>query len=229
MEINIYFVKMVTKFVCEYNGKNFCGFQRQKNLRTVQLVLEEALSKYFGERIKIVGSGRTDTGVHAKGQVCSFIKEVKDLYKLNTAINAFLPTDVSVRDFEAMPDDFHAQFSAKAKTYVYKCYVSKFRSALRDDTHLQLYTMPDINKAKAAAKKFVGTMDFKKYTTDKTDSKGFVRTIYSFDINTSGDEIHLVVKGSGFMRNMVRILCGAVLGLDKTLPAHALYLDNVEY
>jgi len=232
---------MVIKFTCEYNGKDFHGFQRQttpslratpsnskgSSLRTVQKVLEEALSKYFGEQIKIVASGRTDTGVHAMGQVCSFVKEVKDVYKLCTAINAFLPLDVSVRDFEIMPDGFHAQLSAKAKTYIYKCYVSRHRSALRDGTHLQLYTMPDINKM--TLKQFVGTRNFKEYTTDKTDSKDFVRTIHSFDIKQIDDEIHLVIKGSGFMRNMVRILCGAVLGMNKTLPAHGLILDSVEY
>jgi len=221
---------MVIKFICEYNGKDFHGFQKQGSLRTVQGLLEDALSKYYGENIRIVASGRTDTGVHARGQVCSFrVEKAGDMYKLCAAINAFLPVDVSVRDFEIMPDDFHAQFSAKLKTYIYKCYVSRFRSALRDNTHLQLFTTPDIDKIKAAASKFVGTHNFKEYTTDKVDSKDFIRTIYSFDVKTSGDEIHLVIKGSGFMRNMVRILCGAVLGLNKTLPAHALYLDSVEY
>ena len=248
---------MVIKFICEYNGKGFHGFQRQGSLRTVQSVLEEALSKYFGERIKIVASGRTDTGVHAMGQVCSFWiassgashPPRNDMYKVCAAINAFLPLDVSVRDFEVMPDDFHAQFSAKSKTYIYKCYVSKFRSALRDGTHLQLYSMPDIEKMKAAAKGFVGTRSFKEYTTDKVDSRDFVRTIYCFDVihnqtprQPNGchpsilegnyfldDEIHLIINGSGFMRNMVRILCGAVLGMGKTLPAHGLVLESVQY
>jgi len=222
---------MVIKFICEYNGKDFHGFQRQKDLRTVQKVLEEALSKYFGEAIKIVASGRTDTGVHARGQVVSFrvTREISGTHQLCNAINAFLPLDVSVRDFEIRHDDFHAQFSAKAKTYIYKCYISKFRSALRDETHMQLYTAPDIDKMKEVAKKFIGTQNFKEYTTDKTDSKDFIRTIYSFDIKQVGDEVHLIIKGSGFMKKMVRILCGVVLGIIKTLPAHGLVLDSVEY
>jgi len=144
-------------------------------------------------------------------------------------MNAFLPEDVSVRDFEVMPDSFHAQFSAKAKTYVYKCYVSKFRSALRDGTHMQLFSMPDINMARARAKEFIGTHNFREYTTDKTDSKDFIRTIYSFDVLQEGDEIHFVIKGSGFMKKMVRILCGAVLGINQTLPAQGLCLKSVEY
>lgn len=233
---------MVIKFVCEYNGKDFHGFQRQKNLRTVQSVLEEALSKYFGENIKIIGSGRTDAGVHACGQVCSFqIKHSsivqKDMFKITTAINAFLPIDISVREFQPMNDDFHAQFSAKSKTYVYKCYISQHRSPLRANTHMQLYKLPDINKMVAAANAFVGTQKFKEFTTDKTDSKDFIRTIYSFEIKHEADEILFIVQGKGFMRNMVRILCGRVLdiGFDITqqkirnLPAHGLVLQSVQY
>jgi len=242
---------MVLKFVCEYNGKDFHGFQAQGKLRTVQGVLQDALTKYFGEQIKIVGSGRTDAGVHARGQVVSFRAPrpcalwvgISGTHKVCTAINAFLPPDVSVRDFEIKPDTFHAQFSAKSKTYIYRCYVSQHRSPLRDATHLQLYKWPDIDKMKAIAKNFIGTQNFAEYTTDKTDSKDFVRTIFNFDVicgagNSAGldcfvprndDELWLVVRGSGFMRNMVRIMCGKVLGANKTLPAHGLILDCVEY
>lgn len=234
---------MVVKFTCEYNGKNFHGFQRQKNLRTVQSILEEALSKFFGELIKIAGSGRTDAGVHARGQVCSFqIKAIntnpKDIFKLNTAINAFLPSDVSVRGFEIMNDDFHAQFNAKSKTYIYRCYVSQHRSALRMHNYLQLYQMPDIDKMIDAVKTFIGTQSFKEFTTDKKDSKDFIRTIYSFEIKQEpNNELHFVIKGNGFMRNMVRLLCGRVLDVGlgiaapkpRTLPAHGLLLDSVEY
>ena len=228
---------MIIKFTCEYNGKDFCGFQRQKNLRTVQQVLEDALSKYFGEQVKIAGSGRTDTGVHAKGQTCSFRVGIassrhaprNDMYKVCSAINAFLPADVSVRDFEIATDDFHAQFSAKAKTYIYKCYVRPHRSALRDGTHLRLNKLPDMDAVRARAAEFVGTKSFEKYTTDKSDGKGFVRTIFSFDVKVFSDEIWFVVRGDGFLRKMVRILCGAVLGVGKTLPAHGLTLESVEY
>jgi len=230
---------MVIKFACEYNGKGFHGFQRQKNLRTVQSVLEEALSKYFGECIKVAGSGRTDAGVHARGQVCSFSIENIDanMFKINTAINAFLPEDVSAQDFEIMNDDFHAQFSAKAKTYIYKCYINQHRSALRTDTHMQIYKLPDIDKMTQAANAFIGTHCFKEFTTDKKDSKDFIRTIHSFNIKQEDDEIWFIVRGSGFMRNMVRILCGRVLDLGngvktqkmQTLPAHGLVLESVEY
>lgn len=241
---------MVIRFTCEYSGKNFHGFQRQRaGLRSVQAVLEEALSKYFGGNITIAGSGRTDAGVHARGQVVSFkapyipqnakkTPDTPNMYKLCASINAFLPKDVSVRDFEIKPDDFHAQFSAKAKTYLYKCYVSKHRSALRDETHLHVYDMPDLNKMLIAIQELTGTRSFKEFTTDKTDSKDFVRTIFEFAIERhENDEIHFIVRGSGFMRNMVRILCGRVLDIGlgvtspriKTLPPHGLILDSVEY
>jgi len=235
---------MILKFTCEYNGKEFCGFQRQKNSRTVQQVLEDALSRYFGEQVKIAGSGRTDSGVHAKGQVCSFqISNTSSraalvpplysgrtsLFKICASVNAFLPLDVSVRDFEIMPDNFHAQFSAKAKTYVYRCYVSQYRSALRQDTHMQLFRPPNLEEMRSRAAEFIGTRSFKDFCAETSDSKGFIRTIYEFDVKVFDDEVHFIIRGDGFMRKMVRIMCGAVLGLNKTLPAHGLVLESVEY
>jgi tRNA pseudouridine38-40 synthase len=161
---------MTFRFTCEYNGKDFCGFQRQGSLRTVQLVLEQALTRVFGQDIVVTASGRTDAGVHAVGQVCSFkvdgtIHDI-NLFKICAAVNAFLPADVSVRDFAEAEETFNARFSAKSKTYVYKCYVSPFRSALRDETHLQLYKQPDVNLMRQAAEMLVGTHNFKAFTRE---------------------------------------------------------------
>jgi tRNA pseudouridine38-40 synthase len=276
---------MIIKFTCEYNGAGFKGFQRQKDLRTVQSVLESALTKYFGEKITVTGSGRTDAGVHALGQVCSFKapqppdkKCFSNLFKMTAAINAFLPSDVAVRDFEVMPDGFSAQFSAKSKTYIYKFYVGRHRRPLFDATHLQLYKMPDIERMRAAAKHLVGEHNFKSFvaTDGKAESKkqksgskniesesnnievekgektDYVRTIYSFDIlQPDGDIIQFVVRGNGFLRNMLRIMSGIILDVGyhvitparfreifeardrqlagKTLPAHGLTLCGVEY
>jgi len=249
----------------------------------VQAVLELALSKYFGTSIKIVASGRTDTGVHARAQVCSFklpkeskffeeyeslanspfkkgggLCEAQDggcfhtaIYRLTTAINAFLPQDASVCDFEIVPDTFHAQFSAKRKTYLYKIYVSPHRSALRDDFYMQIFKQPNVNSMRECAKTLVGRHNFKSFTCEATDSQGFKREIYALDIEEHDDELWFWVTGSGFMRNMVRILIGTLLEVGfsrlsgaevadllknpdrtragKTLPAHGLTLYSVDY
>ena len=244
---------MVIRFSCEYNGKDFKGFQRQKDLRTVQAVLEEALAKYFCQQIKIVASGRTDAGVHARGQVCSFrlLSACDDLYKACGAINAFLPADVAVRDFKAVDDKFHAQFDAKKKTYSYRCFTSPHRSPLREDRYLQLYKQPDVAAMQAAAETLLGTHNFKTFASEHTDKTDFVRTLHSFTVTQNDDEIIFVVSGNGFLRNMVRIMIGTLLDVGAgnmslqefvvahggqnrklagfTAPAHALTLENVEY
>lgn len=239
---------MVIKFICEYNGKNFKGFQRQKNLRTVQLALECAISKYLGTEVGIVASGRTDTGVHASHQVCSFkVNDFGDIYKAEHAINHFLPADVAIRGLEVMPDDFHARYSAKSKTYIYKCYISRSRRPLFDDTHLQLYAKPDVALMQQASRILVGTHNFKSFSSVQTDKTNFVRTVFDIHIIESGEELFFIIKGNGFLRNMIRIIVGTLLQVNspdemqtiidgrdrklagKTVDAKGLILQHVEY
>ena len=204
---------MKVKFKCEYNGKNFFGFQRLLNgKRSVQGVLEDALSACLGGEVKINGSGRTDAGVHAREQVCSFdinhnmLCSTSD--KLRDMVNYHLlkngSTDISVRDFEIMPDDFHARFSVKQKTYLYRVYISRVRSPLRDDFYHQIYAWPDIDK---------------------------MRSLYSnVKIEIKDDEIWFWVTGKGFQRRQVRLMMGNLLcGRDVAVPAKGLTLWSVEY
>lgn len=235
---------MHLKIVCEYLGTKFSGFQTQIGKRTVQGELERALSQYFQTPVKVVGSGRTDAGVHAVGQVVSCLCPVEsvNLYKLLLGVNALLPADLSVTKAETLPK-FNARSDAHAKTYIYKCYVSPTRSATRDQTYHQVYKPLDIAKLRAQAAVLVGTHDFTAFCTEVGD-KNPVRTIYSFDIQAQDDEIWFVIRGNGFLRNMVRIIVGSLLdGVDiaavlasrdrkkagKTAPAKGLTLHSVEY
>jgi tRNA pseudouridine38-40 synthase len=254
---------MVIRFCVEYDGRGFHGFQRQSGKVSVQQVLEGALSQYFGRGITIVGSGRTDAGVHARGQVCSFRIDSfeglgeKDAYKIAAAVNSFLPDSVAVRDFCVAGDGFHAQIYAKSKTYVYRCYVSPYRSPLRDWNHLQLFKMPDVARMRKAAKMLEGEHDFACFGRAEGNSrlKSTVRTVHEFNVRAGevlpDDEIHFVVRGSGFLHNMVRIMCGVLLDVGygkiepeavaamldgkrcdvatKTLTARGLTLECVEY
>ena len=226
---------MVVKFVCEYNGKNFCGFQRQAKGRSVQGVLEWALEKFFGQKIVIHGSGRTDAGVHARHQVCSFKVPANHkmlgvtpdrlhnmLFKLCGAVNAFIvkeclergfdTPDLATCDFEEEDDDFHARFSVKRKTYVYRCYISDTVRPLMEPFYYRLNDFPDIDEMQEYADlNFVGR---------------------SVTIEEGGDdEIWFWVTGKGFTYKEVRKFVGQLLldAKDKVVPAKGLTLWGIEY
>jgi len=248
---------MVLKFKCEYDGMNYCGFQRQKNGLSVQQVLEETLTEIFSEKITLHASGRTDAGVHARSQVCSFKISLKsnfddiELFNLARRVNSMLPPPIAVRDFEVAEDGFNARYAVVAKTYVYRCYVSKFRSPLRDSYMLQIYEMPNVDAMRDAAKMLIGKHDFTSFCNVQTDKEDKVRTIHELEIKYDGDEIIFKICGNGFLRNMVRIIVGTLLDVGngkilvsdvdkilkskdrnmagKTVDAKGLILWEVEY
>jgi len=222
---------MTYKFTCEYNGANYCGFQRQKNGNTIQAELESALEKYFNQKITIHASGRTDTGVHARNQTCSFqyVGAGRPCRTVELALNSFLPHDISIRNLEHANETFNARFDAKRKTYSYKCYVSPHRSPLRNPYMLQLYKQPCIETAHKRAGELIGTHDFTKFSSANTDKENKVRTIYSLDIKTHFDEIHILITANGFLRKMARRIVSHLLNLNSTAPAHGLCLESVEY
>jgi len=204
---------MVIKFTCEYDGTDFCGFQRQKNGISVQQILEESLSGIFGEKIVIHASGRTDTGVHARAQVCSFkvTNDKLEISGLGRRMNSVLHESIAVRDFQVMGDDFSARFSVKGKKYLYRCYVSQSKSPLRDRFALQLYKSHDIASMQKAANMLMGTHDFSAFCCVRTDKEDKVRTIHELRIESVGGEINFWIRGNGFLRNMVRIIVGTLL------------------
>ena len=236
---------MHLKILCEYVGTRYAGFQSQQGQRTVQAELEKAISQYFNTPVKVVGSGRTDAGVHAVGQVVSCLcpREDVKIYQFLLGVNSYLPSDIAVTAAETLPK-FNARQMAKAKTYVYKCYVSPTRHPLSDVDHWQLYKPLDLARLRAQAALLVGQHDFTGFCAEVGD-KSPVRTIYSLDVQTpTPDEIWFVVRGNGFLRNMVRIIVGSLLdGVDvaavlksrdrkqagKTAPAKGLTLFGVEY
>lgn len=236
---------MHLKIQCEYLGTRYAGFQSQKGQHTVQAELEKAISKYFDTPVKVVGSGRTDAGVHAVGQVVSCLcpREDVKIYQFLLGVNSYLPSDIAVTAAELLPK-FNARSDAKAKTYVYKCYVSPTRQPLSDVDHWQLYKPLDMARLREQAALLVGTHDFTGFCAEIGD-KSPVRTIYSLDVQTpTPNEIWFVVRGSGFLHNMVRIIVGTLVeGRDvavvlesrdrrragKTAPAKGLTLHSVEY
>lgn len=236
----------------EYLGTTYCGWQRQRNGTSVQEVLSDALSRLAGERIAVHGSGRTDAGVHAAAQAAHFDIDTKiPVEKIPFAVNALLPSDISVKSARRVEDGFNARFDAVAKTYIYKMYKGAHKSPLRELTYCHIPYEPDVVKMREAAEEIVGTRDFKCFQAAGGHVKDTIRTIHSLTIEEINDEIWIEIRGSGFLYNMVRIIAGTLLyvgigkltssdvkaAIDsgdrtqagKTLEAKGLTLKSVEY
>lgn len=240
------------KLTIEYVGTDFCGWQSQPSGNSVQDAVEHALGKYFDcEFVRIYAAGRTDVGVHAKGQVAHFtIDKQVNTHKLCLGVNLALPSFVAVTEAEVVSDDFDARFSAVSKTYCYRIYVSPTRRPLLDVNHTQIYKPLDVDKMQQAASLLVGEHDFAAFQNTGSNLKGTVRKINSFDVQQPSDNrIYFVVNGNAFLYNQVRNMCGLLVEVGKgkyavedvekvlcgtrlkykTLPAKGLTLEKVFY
>ena len=240
------------KLTIEYVGTDFCGWQSQTNGFSVQDAVEHALGKYFDcDFVRIYAAGRTDVGVHAKGQVAHFVTDkAVNCYKLCLGVNLNLPDTVAVTNAEVVDDSFDARFSALSKTYCYRVYVSPNRKPTLDVNHTQVYKPLDVDAMRQAAKLLVGTHDFAAFQKTGSNLKGTVRTVNSLEVTDNGDgTICFTVNGNAFLYNQVRIMCGLLVevgkgkfNLDdvsnmlngtklkfKTLPARGLTLEKVYY
>ncbi|MCI6291522.1 MAG: tRNA pseudouridine(38-40) synthase TruA [Clostridiales bacterium] len=243
---------MRIKLTIEYDGTAYAGWQRQENALAVQQVIEEALTKLTRARVVIAGASRTDAGVHALGQTAHFDTESRippDKYAF--ALNTMLPADIRIRKSEAVSEDFHARFSNKGKRYRYLIYQSPHAGALNRNTHAHVIYPLDDEKMRRELTALIGTHDFAAFAASGSVVKDTVRTIYSASLTRRGDELELLVEGSGFLYNMVRIIAGTLisvgagrleegafaraiqsgnrLDLGVTAPAHGLTLMEVYY
>ena len=210
----------IALLVC-YDGTDFCGWQVQKNGVTVQGELERAAECAFGTFSRVTGSGRTDAGVHAAGQVCSFA--LADTIKIEPArvadaLNVFLPPAVRVLKSARVGDGFDACRAAKRKTYRYSLYFSRREIPLLERYAVRVWEKPDLAKMRACAALLEGEHDFAAFSSAGSSAKTTVRTVYSVAIAPWTDEVgekvggvHIDVCGNGFLYNMVRIMAGAML------------------
>jgi tRNA pseudouridine38-40 synthase len=210
------------KLLIQYDGTDFHGWQVQENLRTVQGELTGALSLIDGRSVNVHGSGRTDAGVHAEGQVATVdIQREIAPEKLRAAINANAGKDVRVLTVEEVPEDFHARYSAIEKTYVYRIVsapaVSPFWSRYVHHDARRL----DLERMKRAAQVFHGKHDWSAFSAAQSDVEDRVRTVTRLDILTRVDErlrgsmIEMRVTADGFLRYMVRALAGTLLAIGR--------------
>ena len=204
---------MKIKITLSYDGTNYHGWQKQKDKITVQEEIENALYKITGEKIKTVGSGRTDAGVHAKNQVAHFTVNNKNIPPKNyaKALNTALPQDIKVLKSERVNDGFDASRSAKKKTYEYNFYLSDTVLPLLDRYSEKISPKTDVEKIKEIVNVFVGEHDFKGYCASNGSAKTTVRNIYDVKVIKKGINLRLEITGNGFLYNMVRNVFGACL------------------
>ena len=240
------------KVMTAYRGTKYHGFQRQANAVTVQEVLERAVSKVLNEPVTIIGCSRTDTGVHANN-FCFNVKTESNIRTLGfcRGVNGELPDDISILSCEDVPLDFHARYDCKGKEYIYRMHCRESKDPFSADLAFHYRRRFDIERARAAAACLVGTHDFASFCADCTNVSTTVRTIYSLEIENSGDSVIMLVKGNGFLYNMIRIIAGTLLDINegklapedmpeilaardrlragRTAMAHGLYLNRVFY
>lgn len=200
----------------EYDGTGYSGWQRQKNARSVQQFLEEAVERITGAPTTVHGSGRTDAGVHAMHQTAHFDTDSKlPPERFAYAMNFYLPPDIRVLSSEAVPDDFHARFSATGKTYRYTYRNDPQRSALYRNFTGHVGQPLDIDRMREAAQHLIGTHDFASFSAHSGADKNTTRTIRSIDIEKKGPYVVIEVTGTGFLHNMVRIIAGTLAAVGK--------------
>ncbi|AUS98111.1 tRNA pseudouridine(38-40) synthase TruA [Clostridium thermosuccinogenes] len=211
------------KLTIEYDGTNYHGWQSQTNAVTVQDVVKRAIESLTGEDCDLVGSSRTDVGVHALGQVANFhtnsgIPGEKFAY----ALNNLLPEDIVIRESEDVSPDFHARFSSKGKKYRYLIYNSRKPSALLRNRAALVHLPLDIEAMQKALPYFLGRHDFSAFRASGSDTKTSERTITGISISENSNAlpgpcskdsklIELEVSGDGFLYNMVRIIAGTLI------------------
>jgi len=204
------------KLTIEYDGTAYAGWQFQPNGLAVQQVLEGALAKLLGARVSLYSSGRTDAGVHAKGMIASFSTERSLPFSAYTdGVNCLLPPDIAVVSAEEVAGDFNPRHDAKGKHYRYTLRTASRRSPLSRLSVWHLREKLDLELMRQGAALFVGEHDFAAFRTSGCAAKTTLRRIDSVVISVAGDLVYIDVIGSGFMRNMVRIMVGTLVEIGK--------------
>lgn len=203
------------KITVGYDGTNYQGWQYQKHTnKTIQQVLEDELTRLNKSKVKVYGAGRTDSGVHALGQIANFYLEVPvPVERIPIALNSMLPDDIVCKKAEKVPDDFHARYDAEGKKYRYRILNKSIHSVFTRNYVYTFYQKLNTFKMEEALKDFKGEHDFSAFSSSGSDVKNTVRKIEDIVMKKQGEEIWLEIKGEGFLYNMVRIIVGTLLDI----------------
>lgn len=201
------------KVILQYEGARYQGWQRQESTaNTIQGRLEALLSRMCGAPVEVAGAGRTDSGVHALGQVANFHLDTdKTPREIMDYMNAYLPEDIAVIAVSEVPERFHSRLNAKGKTYRYRVLNSEVPHIFDRRYVWQVEETLDVEAMRQAAFLLCGRHDFKAFTSSKKGRKSTVRTVESIAVEREGDEISFTFRGDGFLYHMVRIMTGTLL------------------
>ena len=205
------------KFIISYDGTRFFGWERQPGKdMTIQGKLETVLTRMCGlpegERVDVIGAGRTDAGVHARAMTANAILDTElSEDEIQAYMNRYLPEDISVNEVRVCSDRFHARYNALGKTYRYTCWYGASKPVFDRKYVTVLEEQPDVEKMRQAAQYLIGTHDFKSFCGNSKMKKSTVRCVDAINIETSGNYIRLYFHGNGFLQNMVRIMTGTLL------------------
>ena len=210
------------KLTIAYDGTRFLGWERQPDQEwTIQGKLESVLSRMTETKVDVIGSGRTDAGVHARAQVASVrLETTLSPEEIRDYLNRYLPEDIAVNEVRIASDRFHARYNALGKTYRYTCYTGAARPVFDRRYVTVLEGTPDVTAMRQAAELLVGPHDFRSFCGNTHMKKSTVRSLDTIRIEENGPRLHLYYHGNGFLQNMVRILTGTLLevGFGRLAP-----------
>ena len=204
------------KLTIEYDGTNYCGWQKQNNEKTIQEEIEKAIYKAVGEVVEVIGSSRTDAGVHARGMVANFKTNATIPFdRFKYAINDKLPDDIAIIEPEEVSEDFHARYDSKGKTYCYSIINRQQKPAIGRNYVYHFKWDLDIEKMREACKHFIGKHDFKAFRSLGSSVKTTERTIKELYIESEGEKINIFITADGSLYNIVRIIVGTLLKVGR--------------
>ncbi len=235
----------------QYIGTRYAGWQSQQNAEGVQDVVERSLATMCQQPVVLYGAGRTDSGVHARAQRAHVDLPIEiEPWGFVRGINTMLPDDVRITAAEIVPDDFHARYHSRGKTYVYRIWNSDVLDVFTAPTHGQVKDPLDEQLMQDAADQFIGEHDYRAFTVATPAVKSTIRTIREIQVTRTGPAIEVLVRGDGFLRYMVRRIVGLLIEIGAgrlpassaasflgpepgdvrwTAPARGLTLERVEY
>lgn len=210
------------KMIISYDGTRYFGWEHQPNTEmTIQGKLEQVLSRMIGAPAELIGAGRTDAGVHAKGMVANVHMDTeRSPEEIRDYVNGYLPDDICVREVRRASNRFHSRYNAVGKTYCYTCYVGELKPVFNRKYVYVPEENPDVERMQEAASYLLGTHDFKSFCHNPKMKKSTIRTVDRIEIVKKGDYLNFTYHGNGFLQYMVRILTGTLLeaGYGKRTP-----------
>jgi tRNA pseudouridine38-40 synthase len=212
------------KLIIQYDGTNYAGWQIQKNALTVQQIISDTIKTILKSEVNLIGSGRTDTGVHALGQVANFRTEKEiDIYRFKYSLNSILPADITVTKMEETSVEFHSRFDAKKRSYIYL--ISQVKSPFYKNYSYLYPTKINLEKLNVLSKLFVGEKDFTSFSKKNTEIDNKNCTIFELSWRKKGELVFFYIQANRFLHGMVRAITGTLLKTQVSEKAEQLITE----